>query len=45
MERFDPFHSMHFEREITVAERSWAEILTYPRGENPNSGGTLSVFD
>ena len=32
MERFNRFHSMHFEREITAAERSWAEILT---GENP----------
>ena len=35
MERFDPFHLTHFEREITAAERSWAEILTNPRGENP----------
>ena len=35
MERFDPFHSMHFEREITAAERKWAEILANPRGENP----------
>ena len=35
MERFNPFHSMHFEREITAAERSWEEILTNPIGENP----------
>ena len=35
MERFDPIHSMHFEREITAAKRSWAEILTNPKEENP----------
>ena len=41
MEKFDPFHSMHFERKgFTAAnvfgvERSWAEILTNPGGENP----------
>ena len=41
MEKFDPFHSIRFERErLTAAdvfgvERSWVEILTNPRGENP----------
>ena len=40
MERFDPFYSMHFEREITALERkwlerSWEENLANPRGENP----------
>ena len=36
MKRFDPFHSMHFERGgATAAERSWAETLTNPSGENP----------
>ena len=36
MEKFDRFHSMHFERKgFNGVERSWAEILTNPRGENP----------
>ena len=41
MERFDSFHSMHFERkrfnaaDVFGVERSWAEILSNPRGENP----------
>ena len=36
MEKFDPFHSMHFERGgVTEEARSWVEILTNPRGENP----------
>ena len=41
MERFDPFHSMNFERkrfnaaDVFGVKRSWAEILSNPRGENP----------